>query len=238
MSEADSGGTHIYERYASTRAGYGGNSQLRRIFDRDFLPFLPVDRAMTSIDLGCGQGDLVSQFHLAGYREAQGIDFSREQVEVAHERGNSYVQLGDYVDFLQEKKWHVITATDFLEHLSKDSVLSLFLQVRRALQPGGVLIARVPNAVSPLNGNYQHGDFTHQTTFTASSVRQLALLSGYAKVVTRPFNPIVHGPVSAGRRLLWAGVAAGIKLALAAETGVTKGHIVTQNMNVVLWAPN
>ena len=45
--------------------------------------------------------------------------------------------------------------------------------------------------------------------------------------------PIAHGLVSAARVAVWKHVSGLYKLALAAETGTLRGHIVTQNLTVV-----
>jgi hypothetical protein len=43
----------------------------------------------------------------------------------------------------------------------------------------------------------------------------------------------VHGLSSAVRALVWKPVSGLLKLALAAETGVLRGHIITQNLTFV-----
>ena len=104
---------------------------------------------------------------------------------------------------------------------------------RRALVPGGVFVARVPNAVSPFGGHIRYGDFTHESWYTARSVRQLAAAAGFGSVTVLPCPPIAHGLVSAARAALWQPISALCKIALAAETGVLRGHIVTQNLTFV-----
>ena len=117
-----------------------------------------------------------------------------------------------------------------LEHLTKPEVLATFDDVAAALRPGGVFVARVPNAVSPLGGHIRNGDFTHQTSFTARSIRQLAAAAGFDTVLARSSPPIAHGLASAARVVVWKGVSACYRVALAAETGMLRGHIVTQNL--------
>ena len=72
-------------------------------------------------------------------------------------------------------------------------VLATFDHVAAALVPGGVFVARVPNAVSPFGGHIRNGDFTHQTSFTARSIRQLAAAAGFDTVLARSSPPIAHG---------------------------------------------
>ena len=142
------------------------------------------------------------------------------------------VQHGDYRALLELRAGQLaaVTATDVLEHLTKAEVLDTFDQVSSALLPGGVLVARVPNAASPFGGRIRYGDFTHESSHTARSIHQVAATAGFAVVTVRPCPPVVHGLLSAARALVWKSVSASCKIALAAETGTFRGHIVTQNL--------
>ena len=57
----------------------------------------------------------------------------------------------------------------------------------RRWRPAASSWARVPNAVSPLGGHIRNGDFTHQTSFTARSIRQLAAAAGFELGPRAPF---------------------------------------------------
>jgi cyclopropane fatty-acyl-phospholipid synthase-like methyltransferase len=186
------------------------------------------------MDIGCGQGGLVRLMLKDGY-DATGIDLSPEQVAIARAAGLEQVQHGDYLEFLREHPgWlAALTATDVLEHLSKNEVLDTFDAVAAALVPGGVFIARVPNAVSPFGGHVRYGDFTHETWYTARSIRQLAAAAGFESVRVLPCPPVAHGWISMARVSVWKSISALYQIALAAETGTFRGHIVTQNLAFV-----
>jgi hypothetical protein len=79
-----------------------------------------------------------------------------------------------YRDMLREHLSQLarVTATDLLEHLTKDEVLDTFDLV---------------NAVSPLGGHIRYGDFTHESSYTARSVRQLAVAAGFGSVAVLTF---------------------------------------------------
>ena len=184
-----------------------------------------------SLNIGCGQGELVRLLLADGY-DAEGIDISPEQVAIAHASGMDRVQQGDYRDFLSSRPGQLaaVTATDVLEHLVKDEVLDTFDRVVASLVPAGVFVARVPNAVSPLGGHIRYGDFTHESSYTALSIRQLAAAAGFESVAVFACPPVAHGLASAARLVISRSVNAFWKIALAAETGVLSGHIVTQNL--------
>jgi SAM-dependent methyltransferase len=186
------------------------------------------------VDIGCGQGDLVRLLLADGY-DAMGVDVSPEQVAIARAAGLNRIQEGDYHEVLTERpgQFAAIVATDLLEHLTKPEVLETFDRVAAALMAGGVFIARVPNAGSPFGGHIRYGDFTHESSYTARSVRQLAAAAGFGSVTVLPCPPIAHGLVSAARVALWKPISTFYQIALAAETGTLGGHVVTQNMTFV-----
>ena len=225
----------LYDAYVSTHAGIDAGAAVKFIYGRDFRPRLPPDRRAKILDIGCGQGELVRQLTLDGYVNAAGVDISREQVAAAHSAGNASVELGDFLQVLKSRtdEYQAVLAVDLLEHLTKQEVFRTFDRVFGALTSRGVFIARVPNAVSPFGGNYRHGDFTHETSFTARSLAQLARAARFDEVSLVASRPVVHGITSGFRSVLWRGFEAMYRLSLAAETGQVKGHIVTQNIVMV-----
>lgn len=223
--------SRLYEAYASQHVGRGGDEATALIYRRDIRPLLAPPAAGPVVDIGCGRGEIVRLLQADGF-DAEGIDISPEQAELARAAGVARVRQGDFRAILAAHPSHytAITAIDLLEHLTKPEVLQTFDDVAAALTPGGVFVARVPNAVSPHGGHIRNGDFTHQTSFTTRSVRQLAAAAGFDSVLTRSSPPIAHGLASAARVLVWQVVSACYRLALAAETGMLHGHIVTMNL--------
>jgi 2-polyprenyl-3-methyl-5-hydroxy-6-metoxy-1,4-benzoquinol methylase len=221
----------LYEAYASQHAGQGDPRTVALIYRRDIRPLLPGPAVGPVVDIGCGQGELL-RLLLRDTYDAEGVDVSPEQVAIAHAQGLARVRHGDYRDALASRRGQLaaVTATDLLEHLTKEETLDTFDRVAAALSPNGVFVARVPNAVSPWGGHIRYGDFTHETWYTQRSVRQLAAAAGFGSVVTLACPPAAHGPMSAARVVVWKAVSAFCKAALAAETGVLRGHIVTQNL--------
>lgn len=123
-----------------------------------------------------------------------------------------------------------ITATDLPEFLTKPEVLQTFDDAAAALVPGDVFAGRVANNIRPLGGHMRNADFTHQTSFTARSTRQLAAAAGFDSVLACSFPPVAHGPASAAQVMVWQVVSACYQIALGAETGVPCSQIVSQNL--------
>ena len=223
--------SRLYEAYATQHAGCGGDEAAALFYRRDIRPLLPPPAAGPVIDIGCGRGELVRLLQADSF-DAEGIDISPEQAALARAAGVARVRQGDFRAMLAAHPAHyaAITATDLLEHLTKPEVLQTFDDAAAALAPGGVFVGRVPNAVSPLGGHIHDGDFTHQTSFTARSIHQLAAAAGFDSVLARSSPPVAHGLASAARVVVWQLVSACHRVALAAETGMLRGHIVTLNL--------
>ena len=221
----------LYQAYASQHAGHSGGESAAFNYRRNIRHMLPVPDAGSVLDIGCGQGELVRLLIEDGY-DAEGVDISPEQVTIAHASGVSQVVQGDYRIKLTSRRGQLaaVTATDVLEHLSKTEVVETFDLVAAALAPRGVFVGRVPNAVSPFGGYIRYGDFTHESWYTAGSVRQLAAATGFASVTVLPCPPLAHGVMSGMRVVTWAVVSSLFKLVLAAEAGTFRGHVVTQNL--------
>jgi 2-polyprenyl-3-methyl-5-hydroxy-6-metoxy-1,4-benzoquinol methylase len=234
MTETNSVRDRMYAAYASQHAGCSLRDAAGLIYRRDIRPALPQPRSGQIVDIGCGQGQLVRLLLADGY-DAMGIDVSPEQVAIARASGLDLIQEGDYNEILAKRpgKLAAVVAIDVLEHLTKPEVLETFDRVAAALMTGGVFVARVPNAGSPFGGHIRYGDFTHESSYTSRSVRQLAAAAGFGSVFVLPCPPVAHGLVSAARLAIWKSISAFYQIALAAETGALRGHIVTQNITFV-----
>jgi 2-polyprenyl-3-methyl-5-hydroxy-6-metoxy-1,4-benzoquinol methylase len=234
IASSDSLRERLYGAYASQHSGRSNGEASAIIYRRDIRPVLPHPRMGPVIDIGCGQGELVRLLLADGY-DAEGVDVSPEQVAIARAADLNRVRQGDYRELLEQRVGQLaaVTATDVLEHLVKHEVLETFDRVLGALLPGGVFVARVPNAASPFGGHIRYGDFTHESSYTARSVQQLAAAAGFGSITVQHCPPVAHGLLSAARVAAWKPVSAFYRIALAAETGALRGHIVTQNLTFV-----
>lgn len=144
-----------------------------------------------ALDLGCGLGQCLYWLHEEGL-QCTGIDLSAEQLEQARTMLPESVRLEERgaLDFLSSSPdiFGVIVANDLLEHLTRPEALEMVDAAFEALRPGGLLIARVPNAICPGAGRF-FNDLTHERPYTGDSMRHLLRLAGFTDVDVFAFEP-------------------------------------------------
>jgi len=196
----------------------------------------PRDRDADILDLGCGHGVLIYFARRAGYSRIVGVDRSPEQVAEARRLEIDGVREGDLMATLEElpdASQDAIIAFDVIEHFTREELLPLVDEVRRVLKPGGKWLIHTPNGESPFFGRIRYGDMTHEQAFTATSMGQLLLSSGFQSLYCYEDTPVVHGLMSAFRYSIWIVLRGMLRFYLAAETGQAHGAILTQNFLIV-----
>lgn len=204
----------------------------RAPFRHYFGALLPTDQNARLLDVGCGYGAFLYYLQKEGYNNAEGVDISPEQIEAARRLGVSNVMCSDVVAFLQGRTeaYDCITAIDFVDHVPKEQILPLLKAIHNALRPGGSFLMQAVNGGSPFAARLRYADFTHEFALTALSARQILEAAGFTSVQTFGTDPYVHGLRSLVRVMIWKALTALLGVYLAAETGVLRGHILTQNL--------
>lgn len=225
----------LYSTYVTTNLGEQEWGRAAVGLRQDIVRHLPPDRTIDILDLGCGHGDLIEVLRDAGYRSICGVDGSPEQVELAHWMGRPEVEQGNLFAYLADhpSTFDAIVAVDVLEHFRKDEVLEVLDAVHLALRSGGRIVVRTPNGSGPFAGRTRYWDFTHEVAFTLTSMTQVLRATGFEEIRVLPSEPAPHGFLSLSRLILWRLFSLPLKLGLAAETGVVRGHILTQNLVAV-----
>lgn len=231
----------LYSNYVSSHTSHlYGEATIEGIkkqfpgWERYFGRFLPDNRDARILDIGCGNGGFVYYLKGLGYKNSSGIDISPEQVKVAKDLGIKDVECADVLSFLKDKKntYDAIFARDIIEHFSKEQIIELLKLIWESLKRGAVLIIQTPNAESPFGSRYRYSDFTHEITFTRSSLGQVLRAAGFEKVDFYPTGPVPKGIKSAIRFLLWKVIEKLLRFYMLVETGSQKG-IYTQNIIAV-----
>ena len=228
----------LYATYVTTHAGVN-DARARASADAylrvNFRRHLPTDRSARIADIGCGAGELLAFLASEGYTNAIGVDGSAQQVELADARGIAAVRHGDASVFLAEHvgEFDAIFAIDLLEHLAKDEVIDMLRLVRAALRPGGRFVAQTCNAASPMFGRIRYGDFTHELAFTDRSIAQAFAAAELMPMGACEVEVPRHDAKSRVRAAAWVCVRTAAAAYVAIETGVTRGHVLTQNLIAV-----
>lgn len=142
----------------------------------DFAAYTPADAAYFQAEIAkSGKTDLASMQQVIeigfgngkflGWAKAQnwqvmGVEMNEELLARARAAGFTAQRFAD-LSAQTPGSVDLIVAFDVLEHMQQPAIESVFSQAATLLRRGGVLLARVPNADSPLGLCVQHGDFTH-----------------------------------------------------------------------------
>lgn len=179
-------------------------------------------------DLGCGTGFLL--YWLAGHQglRVHGVDACESQTSIASMAvPSANIAVGDIRDFLRtsHRKYTVIFCMDVLEHMETDDIcFEAMRDILAALEPGGVLICRVPNAAHILGTYSRYIDITHRRSFTSHSLHQALTAAGFASVEFVPTqSSILLGKVRLRLENL-------LHRALYLLGGYTQERIFTQNV--------
>lgn len=235
----------IYGTYVTGRSDALAPQTLEGLAPR--MPYLcwlvrtcmPPDRAAAILDIGCGHGAILYALQQAGYQHARGVDGSAEQVQAAARLGICGVAQGDLMQTLRESadtSLDVVIAFDVIEHFTKAELIPLVDEVQRVLRSGGRWVIHVPNGESPFGNRVRFGDYTHEQAFTRTSLEQLLLASGFARIETHEDRPIAHGFISTVRAALWRLIRAALLFYIAVETGsLDRRAVFSQNLLAVAW---
>lgn len=228
----------LYDTYVSTGQARIGSSTLDSslipgLAAKFVLTHIPADKTIRIIDLGCGHGPILYFLLRSGYTNISGVDASQEQITAAHQLGIPQAVCGEINDHLAEipdASVDVTLLVDVLEHMTRPQMFVVLDEVARVLKPGGKCIAHVPNAEGLHGMRIRHGDLTHEQAFTQLSAAQAFTAVGFRNITCHEDRPAVHGMKSLMRRLIWDVGTMPHRLLLAAETGLTGGFLLSQNI--------
>jgi O-antigen chain-terminating methyltransferase len=152
----------MHEAGTGSRHPLTGEPELRVAFDDRFRGSAPVIRERLdqytklldlaalegvgrAVDLGCGRGewlDVLAERGIRGY----GLDLDEAVAVALRSRGHEVV-VDDALEHLRSRSdgsLGLVTMFHLAEHLAFDRLLAVLREARRALGPGGVLVAETP----------------------------------------------------------------------------------------------
>lgn len=103
------------------------------------------ERFRSSLDLGCGSGELVFALAELGL-DSTGVDYSDQMIELCREKalrlglGNARFQVGSVMDHdFGAARYDLVTAFGFIEYLRPEQLSQFFARCRRLVSKNGVL---------------------------------------------------------------------------------------------------
>ncbi len=183
--------------YRSFEDLFRGSEQFIRERQERFLPLIGDDRPV--LDFGCGRGEFLDLLRDHGF-DYVGVDSDAGMVARCLEKGHEHVVLQDGVQYLAELapgELGAIFAAQVIEHLPYETLIRFFSLARRALAPGGVLIAETVNPHSPAALKAFWVDLTHQHPVFPEVALALCRAVGFGRAFV--FHPNGAGDVELDR---------------------------------------
>jgi len=130
------------------------------------------------LEIGFGNGNFLAWAKTLG-AEVVGTEIDTAMIERARARGFDARPAPLEALVAANERFDLIVAFDVFEHWDKPMLVASLTQFAALLVPDGQVLARFPNGQSPFGRVHQYGDLTHQTVLSASSIAQLANMTGF-----------------------------------------------------------
>lgn len=147
--------------------------------------FLPKDKKAKILDIGSGMGQFLWFLKKKGYQNFQGVDISKECINFCQKKVTKKVKLiKNLQEFLRNNQnyFDLIVMNDILEHFKKEETLETLENVYKALKKDGSLFIKTANASNLTSFCLRNQDFTHEISFTESSLSQVLRIAGFSKI--------------------------------------------------------
>ena len=232
----------VIRNYISTSGGIhrpvgdGEFAKFRSAYRRYLRAWLSGPRCGRWLDLGCGQGMLMSLAREYGYDPVEGVDLSTEMLATASALGLK-VRAADVfseVENTETESCSVVSLFDLLEHFSKEDGFRLLKGIHRILKPGGTLLLKLPKAYTPFGFGITANDLTHETSYTGATVLQLGRLAGFTAGEVKEVGPQLGSIAGCIRWVGWHIIRIGMRVFDIIETGQARSETYTRVMLVRL----
>jgi len=204
------------------------------------LKFLPSNKKIKILDLGCGNGDFLLFMKNLGFQDLTGVEYSDEMKNISEKTvTNIRIVNADATKFLSDskEKYDLVLCAHLLEHFEKIKVLETFRLVKENLNTGGQFIVYTPNFASPFGIPIAFGDFTHITHFSGPSMAQLAGLSELDIKYIGGNGPVAFGFSGNIRNFLWKLILKPIGKLIFSNNSRKYGNIVDPELMAVFQKP-
>lgn len=125
----------------------------------------------SALEIGFGNGNFL------GWARARGIAVVGIETQTTLRQRADAVGIESHAslaDLGSSLRFDLIVAFDVFEHIAQDELIKLCGDLAARMNPGAVLLCRVPNGESPVGRMLQHGDLTHLSILGLSKFKQIA----------------------------------------------------------------
>ncbi len=156
------------------------------------LPSPPTDFAL--LDVGCGTGAMLPMLHEFG--AVTGVDRSPQAVAICRQRGHAAVFLDDD-PIWQQRRYHLLTFFDVLEHVEDDA--ALLARYLSWLAPHGLVMITVPAFMCLWS---EHDEINrHYRRYHKAGLQQLVQTVGLKPLRLSYYNSLLFLPIASLRLL-------------------------------------
>ena len=219
-----------YESYGLQWEQYHSSSPYEfdfyaKIAKKKFRKFLPVKKSAKIVDVACGAGHFLYFLKKEGYTNVRGIDLSKDQLDIARKMGITEVEEKDLFEYLSKclNEYEMIFANNIIEHLKKDEVFRFLDILYQALKPGGKVFIITDNAHSLFGSAVPYFDFTHEESFTFTSLTQVLRVCGFENIEIYGEGPAIYDFKSLIRCCIWKIIKVILRAYLVIERGTGRG---------------
>ncbi|MCX6740485.1 MAG: class I SAM-dependent methyltransferase [Candidatus Parcubacteria bacterium] len=163
---------------------------MAQTYEWNYKNFLPEDKKVAILDIGCGLGQFLSWLKEKGYKNFLGIDISEQMLNICKQNVTDKVEeISSLAEFLRNKNniYDLVVLNDVIEHLPKNEIITDLEIIYAALKKGGRLLIKTNNLASITGARMRYSDFTHEVGFTEFSLNQVLTVSGFSEVEIKPF---------------------------------------------------
>lgn len=165
-----------YTEWKEWRGDFRASARESRYFAAELASTPLAGRRV--LEIGFGDGAFLA------WAKAQGADIAGTETQaplIAAARAKGFEAYPADLDALLAagRRFDLVVAFDVIEHWDMQTLIANLKQIHALLDAGGLLLARFPNGQSPFGRVYQYGDITHRSVLSASSIGQVAQLTGF-----------------------------------------------------------
>lgn len=167
-----------------------GYDKFGKFYRHNYLHFVPKDKNINILAVGCGPGYFVNLLREEGYQNILGIDSFAEKIAYAKKR-NLNCKVAHGFDYLKEHPgtFDFIFGEQEINHLTKEEIVQFLELAHSALKEGGTLIIHSLNGANPITGSEALAqNFDHYNTFTDYSLTQVLKHTKFRKINIFPLK--------------------------------------------------